>query len=402
MSIGGRRQRNEGSAYAAQRTALAQRAVTGAGMAPAARRGRLALLAAVALSVLTMVGVGALWFGGVQGANDSLRPERGPAAEGSTQRGQVPGGEPAEEPRIDEFRTDFGPTQAITVDERAAWKYLDRSFEGTGTLIGSVEVAGGGPYPEHWTLVIEPTKFALGGDIAARRVIEMAGGQRTFEEHDLPLGGYRVSVEAAGLTSRPQEVMLYKIKGQEHLPGKSRVLVTLQFQRTGFIDGAILDADGAIVEDLLVTLTNLATQETRETATSPAGVWRLEDIRAGRYRITFGNPARPLVPAEEFTFTGSEQRRPLCTVPVTSSIRFRVVDGMGRVLPDAKVRGVGTGGGTVDVITGPNGEALARFLLPGSYNVRVSDPEQHSGKLSFHLEGNEVEQLMEIPCRPKR
>ena len=108
------------------------------------------------------------------------------------------------------------------------------------------------------------------------------------------------------------------------------------------------------------------------------------------------------MPAEEFTFTGSNERRPVCTVPVTGSIRFRVVDGMGRVLPDAHVRGIGTGGGTVDVITGPNGEALARFLLPGSYNLRVTALSGHSGKLSFDLEGNELEKLVEIPCRPER
>ena len=56
----------------------------------------------------------------------------------------------------------------------------------------------------------------------------------------------------------------------------------------------------------------------------------------------------------------------------------------------------------MDVITGPNGEALARFLLPGKYNLRVADPSGQSGKLSFDIEGSEDEQLVEIPCRPAR
>jgi len=66
------------------------------------------------------------------------------------------------------------------------------------------------------------------------------------------------------------------------------------------------------------------------------------------------------------------------------------------------VRGIGAGGGTVDVVTGLNGEAVARFLLPGRYNVRVTHAAGHSGKLSFDLDGNEVEKLLEISCRPTR
>lgn len=398
MSIGGKRHRNGGSGYAVRATALAQRVGTRTRTTPPSRRGRVALLAAVALVLLTVVGVGALWFGGVQGADQPLQPERGAAGENSTQGRQVPG----EEPRIDELRTDFGPTQSITVAQQAPWKDLPRSFKGTGTLSGFVEVAGGGPFPDRWTLLIEPAKIGMHGDLATRRIVEMDAAQRTFEEHDLPLGGYLVSVEAAGFTSTPQDVLLYKLAGQEHLAGKSHVHVSLMLERTGFIDGAVRDANGAVVEGLLVTLENLGTHSRSETTTSPAGVWRVEGMRQGRYRITFGSPARPLVPAEEFTFTDSAERRPDCTVPATASIRFRVVGGMGQVLPDARVRGIGTGGGTVDVSTEPNGEVLARFLLPGKYNLRVSDPTGHSGKLTFDIEGHEREKLVEISCRPAR
>jgi hypothetical protein len=358
----------------------------------------MASLATLALALLTLVAGGILWFGGPGGGDEALRPKREAVESGSTQGREVPG----EEPLVSELRTDFGPTQPISVEQQAAWKDLGRSFAGTCTISGVVEVAGDEPFPDRWTLVIEPTKIGLQGELAARRIVEMDGAQRTFEEHDLPLGGYAVSVEAAGLTSRPQEVLLYKLEGQEHLPGKSHVHLTLRLERSGFIDGAVRDADGAVVEGLLVTLENLGTHLRSETRTSPSGVWRLEDVREGRYRITYGNPERPLVSAEEFTFTSSQLRRPVCTVPVTASIRFLVVDGMGQVLPGARVRGIGKGGGTVDVITGQGGEALARFLLPGTYSVRVDDPTGHFGKLSFDIEGNEVEKLVEIPCRPER
>ncbi len=358
----------------------------------------MAWLAAVALTLLTVVGVGSLWFTGLQGADEPLRPEQGPSAGDSTPGAQIP----VENPRIDELRTDFGPTQAITVEPQAAWKGLDRSFEGTCTISGVVEVVGDRPFPDRWTLVIVPTQHGFEGDRAVRRVIAMEGAQRTFEEHDLPMGGYVVSVEAEGLTSKPQEVLLFKFKGQEHLRGKDHAHFILTLERTGFIDGSVRDAGGSVVGGLLVTLLNLEAREPSQTTTSPAGVWRIENMREGRYRITFGNPARPLVPAEEFTFTGSQQPGPATIVPVTGSIRFLVVGGMGQVLPDARVRGIGTGGGTVDVITGPNGEALARFLLPGKYNLRVGDPTGHSGKLSFDIEGSEREKLVEIPCRLAR
>lgn len=294
------------------------------------------------------------------------------------------------------------PAGGIEVGRDYEWKQLGRSYDGTCTISGVVEVVAGVTFPQRWTLVIEPSRFGKGGEHATRRVREFGGDVRTFEETDLPMGGYTVSVKAPGRNCRPQEVLLFKVEGHEHLAGKDRVHLVMFMTGAGFLDGAVRDEAGVPVEGLPVVLEEQNTRVRTTTTTSSAGIWRFDDVLDGRYKLFLGDPNRPLLPPEDVTFLGPEHRHPDQVVPVTASVSFAALDEGGLPLPDVHVRGFGGKGGSVDVHTDGDGLALARFLPAGSYEVRASDRTGRSARTSFVLAGDEVEHRIELRCTPRR
>ena len=306
---------------------------------------------------------------------------------------------PATSPQLAATTTPEIGTPAIETAVELDWREREKIFEGQARISGEIDAADGVVFPAQWRLVIEPSLFGVGRQHAATRILDMPGNQRSFEVADLPMGGYRVYAKAAGLNCSPQEVTLFKVEGYEHLPGRDHVHVQLRFARAGFMDGSVLDAEGQPAEGLSITMERSTTGERRSTETTPAGMFSFRDVVDGAHRIYFGDPNRPLIPAEDFVFKAPELRYPERAVPRLASVRFTIVDELARGIPGAKVRGWGPT--PIDTETDAYGTALVRFLPAGRYKVRVDGSSSglaRDGKTDFLLEGGEVEKHVQVVC----
>lgn len=261
-----------------------------------------------------------------------------------------------------------------------------------GVVRGIVATPPGVPFPERWTLVVEPARLLHGRDAAVRRTLELDGDQREFELRDLPLAGYAVSAQAPGMNVAPTEVLLVE--------GSSNVFVRLEMAPAGFVDGALVDEAGNPIEDVQVTLENVESGERLQARTGPDGVYLLAPVRDGYYRISFGDPQAPLIAAEEFAFRAPSLRFPRRALPALRTVRIRVTDELGVPVPDASIQGFGEHGGTIDAVTDPDGEARIRFLKPGPYRVRVHHASGRQGRSSFLLDAGPGEQLVQVVCKP--
>ena len=249
--------------------------------------------------------------------------------------------------------------------------------------------------------MIEPSEFAIGREYAERREVHMDGAQRTFEEHDLPMGGYRVHAQADGMNCRAQEVLFFRVAGDPQGRGKDAARLILHLTRAGFIDGAVTDEAGGTPSGLPVTLELVEDGSRMVVETSPAGIWRFDGVRDGKYRLSFGSAERPLIPPEELIFVGPSQRFPDRVVPVTLELRIRVVDERALPLPGATVRGFGQPSGVIDTVTDEDGIARVPFATPGNYNLRVSHAPDRRGRILFALEGGEPSRTVEVRCLPE-
>jgi len=307
---------------------------------------------------------------------------------------------PAEEPGGQ--RQASGPVNgAIEVGIDHPYKRLPRSFEGTGTITGVVEVVGGRPFPTSWRLVIEPSRFGVGREHAERREREFDGSQRTFEEQELALGGYRIYAEAPGLNSRVQEVLLFRLAGSAGPSGGIHKHLILHLTPSGFMDGAVTDERGQPVPGLPVVLENLADHSRLTTQTNGAGVWRFDGLVDGRYQLFLGDPNGPLIPAEPINYLAPQRRHPDQVVPCTSTVEIITRDELGVPVEGVTVRGFGTPHGTFTVVSESDGVARVHFLRAGRYRVRASGREGQRGKADFVLDGTQELERVEIQMHPE-
>jgi len=297
---------------------------------------------------------------------------------------------------------ELAPRTSLEIGRDFPWKTAPKSFDGTCTISGTVDVAGDLPFPERWTLVIEPSVFGMGRERAERRTVEMRGGERTFEERDLPMGGYRVSAQADGMNCPPQEVLLFRLADQPQLSGKDHAHLRLQLARAGFVDGSVLDVDGRPVEGLAVTLEDRHDRSRRTVRTGPAGIWRVDDLRDGAYRVLFGPPDRPLIPAEDLGFVGPSHRFPDRVVPRLFAFEVRVLDDGGRPLAAASVRAVGQPLGVVDATTEPDGIARVTHAPAGRYQLRVAAEGGWNGSRIVEIGEAQAGSVIEVRCGRER
>jgi hypothetical protein len=355
------------------------------------RRGRVGLLALLLTAALAGGALISALTGGPEASEpDAATPKAEPAG---------PSAGPSAGPGSAEAQG-VAAVGRIEVGMPLPYKDLPRSFKGRGHLSGVVEVVGGGPFPERWTLVLEPSKFGTGREHATRRVRELEGNVRTFEEFDLPLGGYTVSAQAEGLNSRPQEVLLFAIPNSP-TGGKTRAHLILHLTPTGFLDGSVRDEAGVPVGDLPVFLENTSTKGVLESVTNNAGIWRFDGLHDGRYRLYYGSLERPLVPARNFTYNTPQRQLKEDEVPVTASVAFLALDEDGLAVMDARIRGFGRPGGQVVARSGPDGVAVVRFLPGGGYQVKADHKKDRlEGKADFKLEGDEVRYPVQVVLYP--
>lgn len=249
-------------------------------------------------------------------------------------------------------------------------------FRGRGRIRGELALDGV-EMPERWTLVLEPHPTLVGAESAARRRVEYVHGERSFEAGDLPLGGYRVYAEIAGLNSTSASVPLVR--------GSSDVYVTLRIARAGIVDGFVFDDAGAPAEGLVVTIESVRTRARTSAEVDATGAFVLRDVVDGDYHIDFGPVERPLVPRGQFTFKAPTLRWRETRLLPTGSARIAVVDARGIRIQDAEVQGSGSPQGVVRGRTGGDGELRARWLWPARYEIRATAPDGRAGRASAEI-----------------
>ncbi len=292
-------------------------------------------------------------------------------------------------------------TGRIEVGIDLPYKDLPRSFDGVGHVFGDVEVLGGLPFPDRWTLVVEPSEFGTAREHAERRVREYDGAERTFDVPDLPLGGYRIYAEAEGLNSRPQEILLFAL-AESPIGGAKMKKVTLHLSPPGSMTGAVVDESGAPVGDLTVFLEDMGDRSQRSTVTSPDGTWRIEGLRDARYKLYYHKVEQPLIPVQQINYIAPVRNLDDDVVPVTASVAFQILDDHKLTVMGARVRGFGRPQGYIACESGPDGVAIARFLPKGRYRVSVEHPDGLEGRADFELEGHEVGHEVEVRVRPSK
>ncbi|HIG88173.1 MAG TPA: carboxypeptidase regulatory-like domain-containing protein [Planctomycetes bacterium] len=249
------------------------------------------------------------------------------------------------------------------------FKRMEKSFAGSGTLTGAVSFAPGMAVPTEWTLNIRPSIFALGRDSAQKRTRTLPGNITTFEEFDLPMGGYTIQALAPGMSSMAQEVMLYKLAEREDLPGVNRVHMTLQMVPKAKVEGVVYGHTGQGAGDLKITL-QMHGRPTRHTVrTNYAGLWTLEDMDEGIYVLRLGPYERPLIPEQEVQVRRPITRTEDITLPPLYAVRLRAVDETDRPIEGASVHGMGPT--PIVCVTGFDGQVEVQHLAPGDYQVRL-------------------------------
>jgi hypothetical protein len=274
------------------------------------------------------------------------------------------------------------------------YKRMEKSFDGRGTLTGSVAFAPGLPTPHEWTLEVLPSQFALGREHAEGRTETFPGNITTFELFDLPMGGYTVRASAESMSSLGVEVMLFKLAEQPHLPGMDRVHLSLVMMPRASLDGVVLDHWGQPAAEVLVTLQRKGGPERREARTTFSGLWRFQDLEEGTWIVRVGPFLRPLVEPLEVTVARPATQAPDLQLPPLYPVVLRAVDETDRPLEGAVVRGFGPT--PIEEVTGFDGQLLLGHLAVGTYQVRVQeDGTARAGRLDFEV--RPLEQGQEPP-----
>ncbi len=252
--------------------------------------------------------------------------------------------------------------------EVGAPRRIDRplgSLDGRGRLRGSVEVARG-EFPPTWRLILSPSETIRGQAAGEARVLDFTAAEREFELDDLPLAGYDLRVEAPGMNTRVQRVLLEKPVTDQ--------FVVLQLVPTGFVDGRVLDEDGGPVAALPVVLEAVPAGTRQSIETDPGGAFHLAGVLDGDYRITAGDPDLPLS-SKELRFVAPSLHVEL-RVPVLGHVTCRVVDAFGASVEGVEVLGFGPRGASVSGVSDRAGLVQLPHLPPGSYRL-VADDEHH-------------------------
>jgi hypothetical protein len=315
--------------------------------------------------VLFLVGAGFVaWVSLDKGSpNDSITPEARPVPTGHQH-------DPSAElqPLIEDGITPSGRVEAGPLPYRE----MPREFDGMGQISGELMPSGSDPMPDQWTLVIEPSLFAIGKETAERREIDFPGQQTTFEVRDLPFGSYRVFARTADQSTVPLEISLFKIKG----PGnraKDRSHVMLQLQPVASLHVQLRTKQMGPAMDLGLVLESRDTRKRLKATTDATGRYEFDHLAAGEYLLFVGSPDQPLLPTAEIQVAPGQVNAWEGVLPETHSVRFRVIDAEARPLPGAILRG--HGGAPIDGITDFQGELHQLYLPAGTYRIRVEHAE---------------------------
>jgi hypothetical protein len=260
-------------------------------------------------------------------------------------------------------------TGGIEVGEPAAWTRLEKTFTGTGTIAVDLRGANGAPVPAEWTLHLVPSPLAEGREHAQRRTRTFTRGETSIEEIDLPMGAYRVYATAAGLSSPPQEVVLHKLAGHEHLPGVSWIRVAVTLARASVVSGVLHDSRGRGAPECAVALREVGGERVLETVTAVNGAYRFDEVPPGGWALWIGESDRPLLPASRVDVAAEDIELPLLRLLPLVELELRAVDYLERPVPDVELSGhlAASGKGQFRGVSDALGRLRVRYLPPGPW-----------------------------------
>ena len=255
------------------------------------------------------------------------------------------------------------------------YRNMKRVFEGMGQISGELFPSDSAPMPDTWTLVIEPSQFAMGRETAVRKELEFPGNQTTFEVRDLPMASYRVYARAKGQASMALEVSLFKIEGPGHRV-KDHSHIMLRLQPLSGLQVTVRTADLSPAIELPLTLESRITKQRWEAKTNVAGRHEFEQLPAGQFTLLVGYADQPLIPAADVLVSMGKIANWEGTLPVTHRLSIKVIDGQGRALPGAILRG--HGGAPIDGITDFEGMFTQAYMPAETYRIRAEHKESES------------------------
>ena len=289
-----------------------------------------------------------------------------------------------------------GEGAAASSDERTASAspeaaQTQAAFVGHGLIRGRVVPAPGASLPTTGQVVLDPISWKHSPPRGTRRELEFNGEAPDFVFEEVPLGAYRIHAVGAGMDSRFSDVVLQV--------GADQVYKMVELRPAGFVDGRVLDEQGEALEGLRVRLEAELGDLVFETITNAAGEWVVSGVPIGGYRVTFGDPLRPLVPARSFQFGGGSSRFPEQRISPQASILVRAIDMHGDPVVAAEVTGFERAGGSYHPITDEYGVVRVRYLVPGRYTAVVEHRSGLSGQTNIDLQGNEDQMAFQVVCR---
>ena len=323
----------------------------------------------LALVLVMIVAGAATWkgLGGVEGGGEQDLAPRA-TAETVDRAPLLEAAEETEGPRV---------TSGVEAGPAGAYASMDRVYDGKGTIFGEVQVEAGVPYPETWTLTLEPSRVAEGRDKAVTRTIQSEPGQRDFQLRDLPMASYRLSVTAEGLVARPQEVALFKLAGYEHMPGVNVIHVTSRLVRVASVEGRVRQASGDMAVDFPVYLIDRKNpnEGRMEAVTDSAGGFKFPDVSSGNWILRTGHPVHSATSPQPVLVHLQPVALDEILLPPLSSLEVETTDAYGRPFPDVELVGYlrGSGNGSFRAKTDAYGRATMRYLTPGPWRVNATD-----------------------------
>ncbi len=340
-------------------------------------RGRAAGLVIAALGLLFAILYLLLPSGGPAGspADGGSGEAASPASPGAPQISQEDPGRDSTDPRPDPI---LGPESA----QRAPGVLAGATGPASGAthpgrLRGELLIRPGGgvPKPAAWTLVLEPSRVLADAELAIERRVERTLETLTFDEQDLPLGGYDLFAEAEGWNGRRQSVRLTR--------RASMAYVLLELVPAGTLSGSVNDVSGWPLEHLTVVLAAEQGGFERRTLTAPDGSFAFPELPDGSYVLALGSRVNPLVDPIELAFQTPGFTLEPIEVPRLGAVRLEVLDPFANPVSEARVTGYGDQGGAIDVVTDAFGEAVAFGLTPGRWTFRCRVEEVGARVASF-------------------
>ncbi|MHC3468829.1 MFS transporter [Streptomyces sp. 7R007] len=197
-------------------------------------------------------------------------------------------------------------------------------------------------------------------DVAGQQIGRGASGEDGRYALSTPGSGAYVLIAAAG-GHQPQAVSV--------TVGERPVELDIVLGGAGRLAGSVVTADGTVVRDATVTLTNAHGEVVATTRSSREGGYVITQLVAGEYTLAASAPAfRPT--ALPVTVQAARETRQDVELAGGAVLRGTVRAGGGRLVEDARVTLLDAAGNVVDTLTtGPDGTFRFVDLSSGEYTV---------------------------------